>query len=204
MRCLTSKSHHDQKCNVADDLSAQAMKNPLLNPSLKVVETIVVCILHCYLVQNKSNSFTAIGARAVIYLSHPLSAKSINSEIWEEVFMMNTTSMIKFCKPLDLKEEHIVDLYTGIAETFLTGRNLTEIKSKISKNPNLISTKFYSSLFYIVIEPNFPFPEFVHWIEKNYVKSKRQVLSSYGSRVICQVNSDSVKRLLGLPLPRIG
>ena len=118
--------------------------------------------------------------------------------------MMNTTSMIKFCKPLDLKEEHIVDLYTGIAETFLTGRNLTEIKSKISKNPNLISTKFYSSLFYIVIEPNFPFPEFVHWIEKNYVKSKRQVLSSYGSRVICQVNSDSVKRLLGLPLPRIG
>ena len=50
----------------------------------------------------------------------------------------------------------------------------------------------------------FPFLEFVHWIKKNYVKSKRQVLSSDGSRVICQVNSESAKRSLGLPLPSIG
>ena len=31
-----------------------------------------------------------------------------------------------------------------------------------------------------------------------------RVLFSYGSRVICQVNSESVKRSLGLPLPSIG
>ena len=86
--------------------------------------------------------------------------------------MINSPSVIKFCKQLDPKEEHIVDLDTGIAKTFLIGGNLTEIKCKISENPNLFSTKFYSSLFYFVIEPIFPFLKFIHWIKRNYVKSK--------------------------------
>ena len=36
---------------------------------------------------------------------------------------------------------------------------------------------------------------------KNYVKSNSQVLSSDGSRIICTINPDSVRRSLGLPLP---
>ena len=99
--------------------------------------------------------------------------------------MMNPPAVIKLCKQLDPKEEHIVDLETGIAEIFILHGNLTEIKSKISENPNLISTKFFSALFYFGVEPTFPFPKFIHWIEKNYVKSKGLILSSYGSRVIC-------------------
>ena len=67
--------------------------------------------------------------------------------------MMNPSGVIKLCKQLDPKEEHIVDLDTGIDETFLTNINLTEIKSNISENPNLISTKFCSSLFDVVVEP---------------------------------------------------
>ena len=45
---------------------------------------------------------------------------------------MASSSVIKSYKHLDLKEEHIIDLDTGIAEMFLTLRNLAEIKSKLS------------------------------------------------------------------------
>ena len=74
---------------------------------------------------------------------------------------MNSSSIIKSYKQLDPKEEYIVDLDMGIAETILTYGNLTRIKSKIVENPNLISSSFCSSLFEVTIEPTFPFPDFI-------------------------------------------
>ena len=75
---------------------------------------------------------------------------------------MNSSSVIKSCKQLDPKEEYIIDLDTGITETILTNGNLTEIKSKIAENLDLISSSFHSSLFEVNIEPTFPFPDFIH------------------------------------------
>lgn len=83
---------------------------------------------------------------------------------------MTSSFAIKSCKQLDPKEEHIVDLDTGIDETVLTYGNLTKIKSKTTENSDLISSSLCSSLFEVTIEPTFPFPNFIHWIAKNYVK----------------------------------
>ena len=47
--------------------------------------------------------------------------------------MMNPLSVIKFCKQLYPKEEHIVDLDIGIVERFLTGGNLTKIKVRFQR-----------------------------------------------------------------------
>lgn len=86
---------------------------------------------------------------------------------------MASSTIIKTCKHLDPKEEHVIDLDTWIFETILTLRNLIEIKNKLSQGPNLIFDSLCSSLFEVTIEPTFPFPDFIHWIVKNYVKSNR-------------------------------
>ena len=99
---------------------------------------------------------------------------------------MNSSSTIKSYKQLDPKEEHIADWDMGIYETVLTFGNLTKIKSKISKNPNLISSSFCSSLFEVTIEPTFPFPDFILWIAKNYIKSNHQVFS-FDRNLICTI-----------------
>ena len=64
---------------------------------------------------------------------------------------MASSSIIKSYKYLDLKEEHIIVLDVGIDEIFPTLRNLTEIKSKISQNPNLVSFRL---LFVPVLSNN--------------------------------------------------
>ena len=75
---------------------------------------------------------------------------------------MASSTVIKSCKHLDPKEEHLIDLDIGIYETILTLRNLTKIKNKLSQAPNLISNSLRSSLFEVTIEPTFPFPDFIH------------------------------------------
>lgn len=84
---------------------------------------------------------------------------------------MACSTIIKSCKHLDPKEEHIIYLDTRVIETVLALRNLIEIKNKLSRVPNLISDSFCLSLFEVTIEPTFPFPDFIHWTVKNYVKS---------------------------------
>ena len=64
---------------------------------------------------------------------------------------MASSSVIKSCKHLDPKEEHIIDLDIGITETFLTLENITKIKSKLSQIPNLISASLCSPLFDVKI-----------------------------------------------------
>ena len=86
---------------------------------------------------------------------------------------MASSTVIKSCKHLDPKEEHAIDLDIGIFEMVLTLGNIIEIKNKVSHNSNLIYSSFCLSLFELMIEPTFPFLNFIHWIVKNYVKSNR-------------------------------
>ena len=114
---------------------------------------------------------------------------------------MASSEIIQSCKQLDSKEELLINLNAGLSKMILTLGNLTKIKNKLTQIPNLIPNTFCSSLFEITIEPTFPFQDFAHWIAKDYVKSNSQVLSSDGSSIICTLNPDSIRRLLGLPLP---
>lgn len=57
------------------------------------------------------------------------------------------------------------------------------------------------SLSQFTIEPTFPFPEFVHWVVKNYVPSTKQILSVDGTRVIATINSKSLRKALFLLVP---
>jgi hypothetical protein len=107
---------------------------------------------------------------------------------------MASSTIIQSCKQLYPKEELLIDLDAGISETILTLGNLIEIKNKLTLIPNLILDTFCSSLFEGTIEASFPFQYFVHWIDKNYVKSNSQVLSSDDSHIICIIDSDSVRR----------
>lgn len=81
----------------------------------------------------------------------------------------------------------------------LTLGNLTEIKNKLTQIPNFIPNSFCSLLFEVTIEATFPFPDFIHWIKKIYVKSSFQVLTSDGSHILCTIDSDSVISSLGFP-----
>ena len=112
---------------------------------------------------------------------------------------MVAISTIQTCKSLDPIEEFISDLDVEIYETILTLGNLTEIKNKLTQTPNFIPDTFWSSLFEVSIEPTFPFPDFIHWVKKNYVKSNSQILTSYDSHIVCTINYESVISSLGLP-----
>lgn len=84
---------------------------------------------------------------------------------------MVTTKFIQTCKVTDLKEEYLIDLDATIKETKFNIGTLSQIKKTIVENPNLILDAFCSSLSEFTIEPTFPFPEFIHWVVKNYVPS---------------------------------
>jgi hypothetical protein len=112
---------------------------------------------------------------------------------------MDAIATMQTCKSLDPKEEFISDLDAEIHEIVLTLGNLIEIKNNLTQIPNFILDNFCSSLFEVTIEPTFPFPNFIHWVEKNYVKSNSQILTSNGSRIVCTINYESVISSLGLP-----
>ena len=112
---------------------------------------------------------------------------------------MAAIATIQMCKSLDPKEEFISDLDAKIYKTILIFGNLTEIKNKLTQILNFIPDNFYLSLFKVTIEPTFPFPDFIHWVEKNYVKSNSQILTYNGSRIVCTINSELVVSSLGLP-----
>ena len=72
------------------------------------------------------------------------------------------TSAIKTYKHTDPKEDFLIDLDASIKENELTLGALSQIKQTILDNPNIIFDSFCSSLSQFVIEPTFPYPEFVH------------------------------------------
>ena len=84
---------------------------------------------------------------------------------------MASITTIQSCKSLDPKEDLITDLDAEIYETVPMLGNLTKTKNKLTQIPNFIPNIFFSSLFEVTIEPTFPFLDFAHWVEKNYVKS---------------------------------
>lgn len=112
---------------------------------------------------------------------------------------MAAIATIQTCKSLDPKEEFISDLDVEIYEIVLTLGNLIEIKNKLTQILNFIPDTFFSSLFKVTIEPTFPFPDFIHQVEKNYVKSNSQILTSGGSRIVRTINFESIVSSLWLP-----
>ena len=112
---------------------------------------------------------------------------------------MTAFTTIQTCKSFDPKEESISDLDAEIYETMLTLGNLMESKNKLTQIPNFIPYSLCASLFEVTIEATFPFPNFIHWIVKNYVKSSFQVLTSNGSRILYTIDSTSIISSLGLP-----
>ena len=114
---------------------------------------------------------------------------------------MMTMHFIQTCKSTDPKEELLIDLDAAIKETKLTIGTLSQIKKTITDNPSIISNTFFSSLSQFIIEPTFPFSEFVHWVVKNYVPSTKQILSTDGTRVICTISFESLRKSFFLPIP---
>ena len=112
--------------------------------------------------------------------------------------METATSAIQTCKSVDPTESYIIDLDALITETKLTIGNQSQIKNTISQSPELISEAFCSSLSQLTVKPTFPFPELIHWSAKNYALSSRQILSADGTRVICNINSQTVRRAFNL------
>jgi hypothetical protein len=111
------------------------------------------------------------------------------------------TSAIKSCKQVDPKEEFIVDLDSSIRENELNLGILSQIKQTILDIPNIISDSFCSSLSQFVIEPTFPYLEFIHWVVQNYAPSTRQILSSDDTKVIATINPKALRKALCLPSP---
>lgn len=114
---------------------------------------------------------------------------------------MTTTHCIQTCKSTDSKEELLIDLDATIKEKKLTIGTLSQIKKTITDNPSIISDTFCSSLSKFTIQPTFPFPKFVHWAVKNYVPSTKFFLSTDRTRVICTINSKSLRKAFCLPDP---
>ena len=94
---------------------------------------------------------------------------------------MVTATFIQTCKMTDPNEYLIIDLDASIKETKFTIGTLSQIKKKVAENPNLISDAFCISLSLVTIKATFLFPEFVHWVVKNYVPSTQQILSTDGT-----------------------
>ena len=114
--------------------------------------------------------------------------------------MNMATSAIKTCKSVDPKEELLIDLDVAINETKLTLGSLNQIKQTMLNNSNIISDSFCSSLSRFTFKPTFPFPKFVHWAVENYAPSTRQILSSYGTRVIVTINPKTLRKAFCLPI----
>ena len=111
------------------------------------------------------------------------------------------TNAIKSCKQADPKEEFIVDLDAAIRENEFTLGTLSQIKQTILDNPNIIFDSFCSSLSQFVIEPTFPYLEFIHWVVQNYAPSTRKILSSNGTKVIATIKPKDLRKALILPSP---
>ena len=114
---------------------------------------------------------------------------------------MMTTHFIQTYKSTDPKEQLLNDLDAEIKETKLTIGTLGKIKKTITDNSSIISETLCLSLSEVTVEPTFPFPEFIHWAVKNYVPSTKQILSADGTRVICTINFESLRKEFFLPIP---
>ena len=113
---------------------------------------------------------------------------------------MTTTNSIKTCKSSNPKEELLIDLDIIIKENQLMVGTLNQVKQTIMDNFNIISHTFGSSLSQFTIEPTFLFPEYIHWVVKNYVPSTRQILSVDITRVIATISSEYLRKAF-LPVP---
>ena len=113
--------------------------------------------------------------------------------------METATSAIQTCKSVDPAEAYIVDLDASIAETKFTIGDQSQIKDTIAQSPKLISKAFFSSLSQFTIEPTFPFLELIHWSAKNYAPSSRQILFADGTKVICNINSQTIRSAFNIP-----
>ena len=117
---------------------------------------------------------------------------------------MVTANFIQTCKMTYPNKEFLIDLDVSIKETQFTIGTLIQIKKIVTENPNLIFDAFFSSLSRVTIEPTFPFPEFIHWVVKNYVLSTQEIFSADGTRVLCTINSKLLRRSFCLPIPNPG
>ena len=113
--------------------------------------------------------------------------------------METATATIQTCKSVDPVETYIIDLDASILETKLTIHDQSQIKNIIAQSPKIISKALCSSLSQFTIEPTFPFPELIHWSAKNYAPSSRQIISADGTRVICNINSQAIRRAFNIP-----
>ena len=102
------------------------------------------------------------------------------------------------CKVLDPNKETIVDIDCEIYEPVLTLGLVTKLKKKVGLQISLIPEKVQVSIKSFVVEPTFPFPEFIHWSASHFSSAKRVIIYFDRSKVLCQVNSQSIREELCL------
>ena len=74
------------------------------------------------------------------------------------------------------------------------------MKKFIAINPSVLPTKLRSAIFQFYFESVFPFLDFIEWTIDNYSSSQRVIMDYQGSKVLCQVNSQTVRKALSIPV----
>ena len=82
-----------------------------------------------------------------------------------------------------------MDSQENIFDMILTVNTISQSKQVIGGQIPLLLNAITISVSQFSLEMSFPFLEFVQWCVDNYSKSKRVLVNSLGSGVLCKINS---------------
>ena len=108
------------------------------------------------------------------------------------------TTKVPMCKILDPDQETIVNIDGEFYEPIIILGHITELKKDVESQKSLIPKKALISIKRFTIEPTFPFPKFIHWSTSNFSSVKRVIMNFDGSKVLCQICSQSIREALCL------
>ena len=116
--------------------------------------------------------------------------------------MESLAKKFPLCKFLEPNEDYIVDSQGEIFETLLTLGTMKELKQQLFMSSPLIPDQLKVVINFYTLEPSFLFLEFVQWYVPHYSISERVIMNSNGSKVLCQVNAQTIRDaflVLGFP-----
>ena len=93
----------------------------------------------------------------------------------------------------------VINLDGNIFETQVELGLILKLKGILKVIPNVISQSAVDLVKKYNIETSFSFPKFINWSTNNYVVENRVLMNSNASRVLCNINPQSIRRALHLP-----
>ena len=102
------------------------------------------------------------------------------------------------CRYLDPNEDASVVAQGDVFDTNLIINNVSQSKQIINSEIPFLLSQIMTPDSHFTFQSSYPFPEFIQWCIESYSKSKRVIVNSKGSRILCKIDSQTIRQALSL------